>query len=447
MIMLRVALALALTGGLLLALRISIASQVPTMGANTPNRLIVVFMPTATQEEHASAIGVLLDQFGEQGLLRLDPLGIDGPMPNTPAYLGFLAPDAKVPHLSTELASSPFVLRVEPDVPRHFVVITDSGPLDEEFQKGLQNYYFDIGVVTMWARGINGISPTNPITVAVIDTGVDLDHPDIDDNLVPGYDFTELDEEPQDESPDGHGSMVAGIIGAEINNEIMSGTACGVAGIGGGDALSGTFGLRVMALRVAVDSSVFSCALSAQAIDHARTHGARVINMSYGGEDACQLEVDAVQRAYDAEIILVASAGNNNSSTLFYPAAYGAGTNEHLVIAVAGVYPSGKKGDWSNYGEWVDVCAPYRQIRSLTNNGGYGSASGTSFSAPFVSGLIGLLMSNNGWPRDKVLSSILATADSVDSEYQGLLGAGRINADRASAMINEVYLPLVNKSN
>jgi hypothetical protein len=108
--------------------------------------------------------------------------------------------------------------------------------------------------------------------------------------------------------------------------------------------------------------------------------------------------------------------------------------------------PSGRKADASNWGTWVDVGAPFRQIRSITKDGGYDSASGTSFSAPFVRGLVGVLMSNYGWSRDKALLVILASADNVDAlnpTYQGLLGAGRINADRASAMVRNVYLPLV----
>ena len=358
---------------------------------------------TTNHSEHTLAAEALLDQSGAQGILRRDPLGIDGP--------------------------------------DFFAIDPDTGPNDPLFQEGLQDYYWVIGVVTMWGRGITGIRTSNPVTVAVIDTGVALGHPDIDDNLVPGYDFVEMDESPQDESSDSHGSKVSGVIGAETNNGI------GIAGIGGGDALAGTPGLRIMMLRI--DGS---CEQSAQAIDYARTHSARVINMSYGSEDFCQDELDAVQRAYDAGIALVAGAGNDGSSTPVYPAAYGAGANDNLVIAVTGVYVTedawGVRGYTCNYGEWVDVCAPFRNIYSITKDGGFGPDTGTSFSAPFVSGLIGLLMSNYGWSRDKTISTILATADNVDAEnpgYEGLLGAGLINADRASELKNKVYLPLVNK--
>ena len=99
-------------------------------------------------------------------------------------------------------------------------------PLDEQFAN--QPYYFTISAVAMWAGGLTGISATNPITVAVIDTGADLDHPDIDGNLAPGYDLVSMGTAPpQDGSPDSHGSMVAGVIGAEINNDIVGGIHCG----------------------------------------------------------------------------------------------------------------------------------------------------------------------------------------------------------------------------
>jgi subtilisin family serine protease len=429
---------LALLASLLLAT--GSAAQSLHVSAGTPTRLIVVLKPVERADEQVEAARTLQERYDVQGLLGLKPLGVDGPVPGAAAYLGTVAAGVDVARLMADLEHSPSVLRVEPDVPRRFLAIDPvTGPLDEYFVQ--QSYYFDIGVVAMWAKGLTGIRATNPVTVAVIDTGVDLDHPDIDSNLVPGFDFAQMDTSPQDESLDSHGSMVAGIIGAEINNDVVSGVARGVAGIGGGDALSGTMGLRIMPLRITDDAS---CASSVQAIDYARTHGAQVINMSYGG-DFCQLESEAVQRAYDAGIALVAGAGNDNSSTPFYPAAYGAGTNDRLVIAVAGVYADGAKAYESNYGTWVDVSAPFQAIWSITKDGGYKSGSGTSFSAPFVSGLIGVLMSNYGWPRDQAIAIVLTSADNLDAvnpTYHGLLGTGRINADRAS-VIRYVYLPLV----
>ncbi len=323
-----------------------------------------------------------------------------------------------------------------------------TGPLDEEFQNYQKGYYTDIGALAMWARGFTGINPTYPITVAVIDTGADLDHPDIASNLITGYDFIDNDTSADDESSDSHGSKVAGIIAARMNNDIVNLKARGVAGIGGGDAVAGTEGLRIMPIRVAQESSEITCSLSAQAIEYAASHGAQIINISYGGTEFCQDELAAIQAAYDAGVAIVAGAGNGNSAAPFYPAAYGSGDNENLVIAVAGLLPSGAKADGSNYGSWVDVGAPFRQIRSITKDGGYASDSGTSFSAPFVSGLLGILMSNFGYSRDSAIEVVRTAADNVDTvntEYPGQLGAGRINANRSTDHPFRSYVPIIQR--
>ena len=428
---------------LLLAMTIWTVPLVARTDMQAPAQLIVVLQLATSEDSQSVLVGNLLDHFGDAGLLQLNPLGIDGATPDTPAYQALLAPDADANHLIQELARLPSVLYVEPDVRREsFDIDPEDGPLDEQFQYGFQDYYRDIGVLKMWARGITGIQSSRPITVAVIDSGVDLNHPDIDDNLVAGYDFVDEDNLPQDESDDSHGSMVAGVVGAEINNDLSGGVARGVAGIGGGDAQAGTLGLRIMPLRI---SPEVYCSQSAQAIDYARNHGATVVNMSYGGEDFCQLELVAIQGAYDAGITLVAGAGNDGASTPFYPAAYGAESNDSLVIAVAGVIRSGSKAADSNYGDWVDISAPF-VVRSIDRHGGYETDGGTSFSAPLVSGLIGLMMSNQGWTRESAVSIVLATADNIDDvnpSYQGLLGAGRINADRATSLTNMSYLPIV----
>lgn len=420
------------------------------VSAQSSQQMIVVLKQVPAGQSTLAASAVL-DQFAAQGLRDLEPVELDSPVAGEAVYLADVAADADVAALAANLVRSPLVARAESNAPRRFMAINASaGPLDVEY--GLQPYYVDIGVVAMWARGLTGSSAANPVTVAVIDTGVDLDHPDIDANLVPGFDFVDLDAAPQDVSTNSHGSAVAGIIGAEINNDLVDGYARGVAGIGGGDALAGTPGLRIMPLRVvASQSGNIDCVRVAEAIDYARKQGAQVINMSLGGEEPCDLERKAVQRAYDAGIALVAAAGNGNSTTPIYPAAYGAGTNDQLVIAVTGLDPDGRKAARSSYGPWVDIAAPFQSIYSLTNNGGYSARSGTSFSAPFVSGLIGVLMSNYGWSRDQAIERMLTTADNVDAlnpDYQGQLGAGRLNADLASGdyapmTIHDMYLPIV----
>ena len=238
------------------------------------------------------------------------------------------------------------------------------------------------------------------------------------------------------------------MIAAAVNNNIGATWAEGVAGIGGGDAQTGTQGLRIMPLRVAKDTADHvSCATSGDAIKYAVDHGAQIINISYARPRRCAAEQEAIQRAYAKGIVIVAGAGNDNSNALTYPAAYGAEDNNNLVIAVAGLLPSGAKGVQSNYGPWVDLGAPYQRIRSLSRDGGYATDSGTSFSAPFVSGLLGLLMSNYDYSRDEAIAKVRCTATNIDAanpeNFRGQLGDGRINAALATEMPVQLYLPMI----
>lgn len=321
-------------------------------------------------------------------------------------------------------------------------------PTDEQFWSYQRGTYMEMGVPEMWTSGLTGMKPSNPITIAVIDTGVDLAHPDLAANLVPGYDFVDEDTQPQDTSSDSHGTKVAGVIAARMNNDPAGGKARGVVGIAGGNSLTNAPGLRIMPLRIAAQSSSTDlCVLSTRAIDYAVGHGARIINISYGSPDPCPDELAAIQRAFAAGVVIVAGAGNDNSATPFYPAAYGAGSNQNLVIAVAGLDPGGNKAYASNYGPWVDLAAPYH-VRSLTKDGGYASDSGTSFSAPFVSGLLGILMSNFNLAGDEAIQALRNTAVNVDAanpaQYQGQLGSGRISAAQSvQAYQFQLFTPFI----
>lgn len=349
----------------------------------------------------------------------------------------------------------------------------------DEYYDVQQEHYADIGIPTMWAAGITGMDPARPIIIAVIDTGVYTAHPDLQGNWIQGKSFID-EQEYTDESFNSHGTKVAGVIAARINN---GGT--GVAGIAGGDAASETMGLQIVPLRIGLDAFVQEedtdadyCLRSANAIRYAVEQGVHIINMSYtsGG---CEEEWQAVRDAYNAGVTLVAAAGNNDNDEPVYPAAYcrsrsynvpcAQDENDDLVIAVAGVYPSGAKGDQSSFGTWVDVSAPYRALSLRRPPEGkecvpgdispicYEWDAGTSFAAPYVSGLLGLLMSNFGWSRNDAVDAILSTADASIYEVktnrsfrdQQLLGTGRIDAGKAIDFkpLRRIYLPILLRNN
>jgi len=256
---------------------------------------------------------------------------------------------------------------------------------------------------------------TLPIIIAIIDTGIDLDHPDLAGKLVAGYDFVNDDPTPDDDH--GHGTHVAGIAGATANNGI------GVAGV--------SWGGRLMPLKVldASGEGYYSDVISG--ISYAIAQGARVLNLSLGGPSSSALEY-AVNYAYGAGVLVVAAAGNCNPGgdpSVLYPAAYA------NVMGVAATTSSDQWASFSCYGPEMDIAAPGASIYSTDRGAGYSYRSGTSMATPHVAGLAALLWGTYpSLTRDQVRSIMEQTADDVNGGgWDWNLGWGRINAGRAVA--------------
>ncbi len=280
-------------------------------------------------------------------------------------------------------------------------------------------------------QGWNAASGTGQTIVAVVDTGVDLTHPDLKANLwrnpgevagngrdddgngyvddVHGWDFAGNDADPSDER--GHGTHVAGIIGAAGNN-----------GVGGSGVAWKT---RIMSLKMFDAAGNGSTLGGAKAIDYAVRNGAKVINCSWGGTGA-DAELDAaIARARTAGVIVVTSAGNdgkNNDTAPQYPASY-ARTLDNTV-SVAATTKTGLAG-WSNYGTaTVAVAAPGDNIVSTAKGGGTTAKSGTSMAAPFVSGALAVLWDKNPtWTYRQVLAKLRASVE-VQSALSGKVSTG-----------------------
>jgi len=282
------------------------------------------------------------------------------------------------------------------------------------------------------------------VVVAVIDTGIDYNHPDLSENIwinpdeiidgidndgngyvddIRGWDFAYYDNDPMDDDIDSHGTHVAGIIGGVGNNGI------GISGV--------VWRVRLMPIKV-LDSSGFGTISDVVAgIEYAIKKGVKVINASYTYPQACiktspsQAERDAIKAAGDVGILFIVSAGNygcNNDIYPFYPAS-------HLlpnIISVAASDQKDNKPSWSNYGAYsVDVAAPGMNIYSTTRTelGGYGYLSGSSMAAPFVSGLAALIASNYpDYTYQEIKAVILASVDIKASMDDKLISGGRINA-------------------
>ncbi|KEO84671.1 S8 family serine peptidase [Tumebacillus flagellatus] len=250
---------------------------------------------------------------------------------------------------------------------------------------------------------------TTSRTIAIIDTGVDLNHADLKSKLVAGYNYVSLNTNPMDDH--GHGTHCAGIAAALTNNSTNT------AGV--------DWNAKIMPVKVlnsagsGYDSDITS------GIRWAADHGANVISMSLGGGTFSQAQQDAINYAYGKGVIIVAAAGNSNSTTKSYPAAYA------NVVAVASTTETDARSSFSNYGSWVHVAAPGSNILSLKLGGGTTTMSGTSMATPVVAGLMSLTWSKNlAYSNASVISRVETTSDAI-SGTGTYWKYGRVNAYKA----------------
>ena len=283
---------------------------------------------------------------------------------------------------------------------------------------------------------------TPEVTVAVVDSGVDMQHPELRSQLwrnvgeIPGngvdddrngyvddlngWDFSDAptlpsngdsrvrDNEPEDER--GHGTQVSGIIGAAANNGI------GIAGI--------AWRCRLMPLRAEFKYEIGGYIQNddaAAAIVYAADNGAQVINMSWGDTVNAFIIEDAVTYAYARGCVLVAAAGNEGAVGSWYPAGL------KTVISVAWLTKERQLSSDSNFGATIDIAAPGDEILSTDLNGGYQNSSGTSIAAAHVSGVAALVRSANPeYTNVEVRETLISTADPLF--ISNLVGAGSLNA-------------------
>jgi thermitase len=254
----------------------------------------------------------------------------------------------------------------------------------------------------------SGAMGTN-VVVAVLDTGVNASHPDLCGNIIDGWNYIDNNNDISD--ADGHGTKVVGIIAAVANNSL------GIAGAASG--------VKIMPLKV-IGATGGSWIDLDKAILRAAHSGARIITMSLGGEysrPSLALEA-AINHAYQEGCIIVAAAGNDNSSDPSYPAAC------ENVIAVAAIDETSVKAGFSNYGAYIDFCAPGVNILTTSREGSYVSDSGTSFAAPFVAGVIALMVSR--YPQltnDQVISTLRSEVEDLGEQgWDQYYGWGLVNA-------------------
>ncbi|MFC5972753.1 S8 family serine peptidase [Halomarina salina] len=258
------------------------------------------------------------------------------------------------------------------------------------------------------------------VTIAVVDQGVKYDHPDLDGNMAsnPGYDFVDGDSDPYpdeltDQNGDGeaeiHGTHVAGIAAAEVDN------GEGVSGIGNSTIISG---------RALSETGSGSTADIADAIQWAADQGADVINLSLGGGGSTSTMQNAVSYATNQGSLVVAAAGNDYGQPVSYPAAYSE------CLAVSALDPDESLANYSNVGSEIELAAPGTNVLSTWTDDGYEKISGTSMATPVVAGVAGLTLAAHDLTNAELRSHLKATAVDVglSSDEQG---SGRVDAGNA----------------
>ena len=281
------------------------------------------------------------------------------------------------------------------------------------------------------------------VVVAVVDTGADLDHPDLAAQLVPGFDMVDLGPHPtppagfrfegdfagRDATPDdevGHGTHVAGTIAAASDN------ALGVAGV--------TWTCRIMPIKAMTRMvrisdgqvrGVGSSADIAAAISYAADHGASVVNLSLGSSSSTTVESSAIAYAIGRGCVVVAAMGNDGTGSPSYPAAY------PDVVSVGAIDRTDQRASFSQTGSHIDVVAPGVDVLSTYPDNTYASLSGTSMATPHVSGVAALVRSVRPSLTPAQVADILRSTarplrdDAGDPVPNDRYGCGLVDADAA----------------
>ncbi len=289
-------------------------------------------------------------------------------------------------------------------------------------------------------------NPRQTVVVAVIDTGIDASHPDLANRILRdssgnmvAYDVLS-NKTGSARDGFGHGTHVAGIIAAEVNNAI------GVAGVAGFSRPGGVVGVKLMPVRVMDDNGAGTDASVASGITWAADHGAQVISLSLGGPDHSSTMESAARYAWGKGCVVVAAAGNLGTSAPYYP---GASPN---VISVAATDSNDQLAGFSNFGSWVTLAAPgvgvlsttptYAPSQGLPLN--YAAMSGTSMAAPHVAAEAAMVMAQRpDMTNAQVVAIMTRSLDPCVTPPTRAIapGSGRINIYRALLAVGNCLTP------
>ena len=344
------------------------------------------------------------------------------------------APSIESIHLSTlkqlefkllDLSKDPSVVAVDEDIKVRVDQIVSNS-----------TYYAQWSLPAISAGGTS--SEGSGVVVAVVDSGVESGHQDLQGRVLDGADFVQSFDSSCDLStdlnhgkvdPNGHGTHVAGIIAA---------SGIGVRGVAPG--------VSILPIRVIGNSGTGTSSDVACGINYAVDNGAKVINLSLGSDERSSAISAAVARAHDFGITVIAAAGNNAQDCTKtvrnlqnYPAA------EANVIAVGAIEPNGEHAGYSTWGPQVDIAAPGSSIISTYKGNSYAYSSGTSMAAPHVTAVAAIILSHHPeFTPEQVLNRLISTAFNPTNVYSEEYGFGIVSASAAisgtRATAQEVFL-------
>lgn len=304
--------------------------------------------------------------------------------------------------VSKALSNNPAIKFAEPD---YLVELSQTIPNDPHYASAW--HLPKIGTPAAWT-----ISRGEGIVVAVLDTGIDDSHPEFAGQLVPGWNAASQNTDVGDLH--GHGTRVAGTIGAATDN------ALGVAAVG--------WNAKVMPIRVTnrTDGAAYSSDM-ARGLAWAADNGAQIANMSYMSWQHSTVQ-SAAQYLRNKGGLVFGSAGNAGTDAGANPTPY--------VVVVAATASNDSRASWSNYGPYVDLAAPGSGILTTSIGGGYASVSGTSFSSPIGAAVAALVMAANGQLTPPQIEQILfdSAVDLGASGWDPYFGWGRVDAGSAVMM-------------
>ena len=314
--------------------------------------------------------------------------------------------NGRAEELASRLGADPSVAEVTLD----YVRSAAATPNDPAFGYD-QDYLKTVRVPTAWDRSKGSLTQV----VAVIDTGVNGKHPDLVGRTVAGYNAIRNVGIAAGAASDdnGHGSMVSGIIAAATNNGV------GISGV--------AWNAKIMPVKVLDGTGNGTDSDVAEGVNWAVSHGAKILNLSLGGDGDNPALHDAVKNAVAKGAVVIVAAGNWGDDVPQYPAAY------PEAIAVGATDSTGALTDFSSYGPWIDVAAPGWGILSTRLADTYYFGDGTSFSAPIVAGVATLIRTQSPTLTPaQVLSRLRSTArDAGPRGIDPYYGAGVVDATNA----------------